>query len=101
VLLVPRRGHRMDEAVLPEDYRRIMKVVRRAAAPVMVKQVCWEPQVPSEPARPEALPAKLNSWPSVGWLRKLANGRGQPGWTDKQPSQCPRRGWSCFAYAIS
>ncbi|MFJ5722982.1 hypothetical protein [Streptomyces sp. NPDC093149] len=66
VLLVPQRERGMDEAVLPEDCQRIMDVVRRADGPVMVKQVCAELGMSYEPARSEALRAKLNRL--AGWL---------------------------------
>lgn len=57
VLLVPQRERGTDEAVLPEDYQRIMEVVRRADGPVMVKQVCAELAMSCAPAREEALRA--------------------------------------------
>ncbi|MGX4694742.1 hypothetical protein [Streptomyces sp. JNUCC 63] len=69
VLLVPQRERGMDEAMLPADYQRIMGVVRRADGPVMVKQVCAELGMSSEPARSEALHAKLNRLAERGWLR--------------------------------
>ncbi|MHB6911300.1 hypothetical protein [Streptomyces sp. DB-54] len=75
VLLVPQRERGVDEAVLPEDYQRIMEVVRRAGGPVMVKQVCAEPGVSLEPARSEAMRSKLNRLAERGWLRKLADGK--------------------------
>ena len=65
----------MGEAVLPEGYQRIMGVVRRALAPVMVKQVCSELGVSSEPARSEAMRAKLNRLAERGRLRKLGDGK--------------------------
>ncbi|WP_258564025.1 hypothetical protein [Streptomyces himalayensis] len=55
VLLVPQRERGTDEAILPEDYQRIMEVVRRADRPVMVKQVCAELGMSCDPARAEAL----------------------------------------------
>lgn len=75
VLLVPQRERGLDEAVLPADYRRIMDVVRRADGPVMVKRVCGELGLSTEPARAEALRAKLNRLAERGWLRKLADGK--------------------------
>jgi hypothetical protein len=75
VLLVPQRERGVDEAVLPEDYQRIMDVVRRADASVMVKQVCGELGMSTEPARSEAMRAKLNRLAERGWLRKLADGK--------------------------
>ncbi|WP_433920746.1 hypothetical protein OIE50_50495 [Streptomyces canus] len=75
VLLVPQREHGMDEAVLQDDYQRIMDVVRRADTPVMVKQVCAELGMSTEPARSEALRSKLNRLAERGWLRKLADGK--------------------------
>lgn len=75
VLLVPQRERGMDETVLPEDYQRIMDVVRRADAPVMVKQICGELGVSTEPARAEAMRSKLNRLAERGWLRKLADGK--------------------------
>ncbi|MFF6815967.1 hypothetical protein ACFZAG_39970 [Streptomyces sp. NPDC012403] len=64
VLAVPPRERGMDEAVLPADYQRITDVVRRADGPVMVKQVCGELGISLEPARSEAMRAKLNGSPS-------------------------------------
>jgi hypothetical protein len=75
VLLVPQRERGMDEVVLPEDYQRIMDVVRRADTPVMVKQVCGELGMSTEPARSEAMRSKLNRLAERGWLRKLADGK--------------------------
>ncbi|MGW1102452.1 hypothetical protein [Streptomyces sp. NPDC002540] len=75
VLLVPQRERGMDEAVLPEDYQRIMDVVRRADGPVMVKQVGAELGMSYEPARSEALRAKLNRLAERGWLRKRPDGK--------------------------
>ncbi|PNE43563.1 BlaI/MecI/CopY family transcriptional regulator [Streptomyces noursei] len=65
----------MDETVLPADYQQIMDVVRRADEPVMVKQVCGELGMSTEPARSEVLRAKLNRLAERGWLRKLADGK--------------------------
>jgi len=75
VLAVPQRERGMDETVLPTDYQRIMDVVRRADGPVMVKQVCGELGISTEPARSEAMRAKLNRLAERGWLRKLADGK--------------------------
>lgn len=75
VLLVPQRERGMDEAALPADYQQIMDVVRRAEGPVMVKQVCAELGIPLEPARSEALRAKLKRLSERGWLRKLGDGK--------------------------
>lgn len=60
VLLVPQHERRADETVLPEDYQRITDVVRRADGPVMVKQICRELGIATEPARSEAMRSKLN-----------------------------------------
>jgi hypothetical protein len=75
VLLVPHRERGMDEAVLPGDYQRIMDVVRRAEGPVMVKQVCDELGMSTEPTRAEAIRAKLNRLVERGQLRKMPDGR--------------------------
>ncbi|MFK4106691.1 hypothetical protein ACI2L1_42930 [Streptomyces sp. NPDC019531] len=75
VLLVPQCERSADEAVLPADYQRIMDVMRRADTPVMVKQVCVELGISSEPARSEAMRSKLNRLAERGWLRKLADGK--------------------------
>ncbi|MGW9029998.1 hypothetical protein ACWGQ5_39035 [Streptomyces sp. NPDC055722] len=48
----------MDEAVMPEDHQRILDVVRRAQAPVTVKQICAGTGMPTEPARSEAMRAR-------------------------------------------
>lgn len=73
MLLVPQRERGLNEAVLPADYQRIMEVVRRVDAPVM--EVCAELRMSTEPARAEALRAKLNRLAERGWLRKLADGK--------------------------
>ncbi|MEU2872796.1 hypothetical protein ABZ769_26885 [Streptomyces olivoreticuli] len=65
----------MDETVLPADYQRIMDVVRRADGPVMVKLVCGVLGISLEPARSEAMRAKLNRLAERGWLRKPADGK--------------------------
>ncbi|MBC2902094.1 hypothetical protein [Streptomyces cupreus] len=75
VLLVPQRERGVDQVVLPEDYRRIMDVARRAEGPVMVKQVCAEPGIPLEPARSEALRAKLERLSERGRLCKRPDGK--------------------------
>ncbi|MFE2738382.1 hypothetical protein [Streptomyces sp. NPDC059349] len=75
VLLVPQRERDTDETALPEDYQRIMDVVRRADTPVMVKQVCGELRMSKEPARSAAMRSKLNQLAERGWLRKLADGK--------------------------
>ncbi|MFI8194487.1 hypothetical protein ACIF8T_38205 [Streptomyces sp. NPDC085946] len=75
VLLVPQRERGMNEAMLPEDYQRIMEVVRQADGPVMVKQVCAELGMSTELAHSEALRAKLNRLAERGWPRKLADGK--------------------------
>ncbi|MEU1599228.1 hypothetical protein ABZ468_42120 [Streptomyces sp. NPDC005708] len=48
----------MGEAVVPEDHRRIMDMVRRAQAPVTVKQICAGMGMSTEPARSEAMRAR-------------------------------------------
>ncbi|MCL7494773.1 hypothetical protein M8I34_25715 [Streptomyces sp. MCA2] len=75
VLLVPQRERGADEAVLPADYQRIMKVVRQADGPVMVKQVCDGLGISTERARAEAMRSQLNRLAERGWLRKLADGK--------------------------
>jgi hypothetical protein len=50
-------------------------VVRRADTSVMVKQVCAELGMSTEPARSEAMRSKLNRLAERGWLRKLADGK--------------------------
>lgn len=75
VLAVPPRERGMDETVLPADHQRIMDMVRRADGPVMVKLVCGELGISLEPARSEAMRAKLNRLAEWGWLRKPADGK--------------------------
>ncbi|WP_427164280.1 hypothetical protein ACQF4J_01595 [Streptomyces sp. C1-1] len=41
----------------------------------MVKKVCGEPGISLDPARSEAMRAKLNRLAERGWLRKLADGK--------------------------
>ncbi|MFI2207884.1 hypothetical protein ACH47Z_46125 [Streptomyces sp. NPDC020192] len=59
-VLVPQRERDTEETVLPEDYQRIIDVVRRTDTPIMVKQVCGELKMSTNPARAEALRATLN-----------------------------------------
>ncbi|MEV0185164.1 hypothetical protein AB0I54_38670 [Streptomyces sp. NPDC050625] len=75
VLLVPQRERGMDEAVRPADHQRIMDVARRADTPVMIKQVCAELGMSTEPARSETLRSKLNRPAERAWLRKPADGK--------------------------
>jgi hypothetical protein len=39
VLLIPHRGDAPDESVLPDDYRRILQIVRAGDGPVQVRAV--------------------------------------------------------------
>ncbi|MET7356356.1 hypothetical protein [Streptomyces mirabilis] len=49
-----RHDQNSDETILPADYQRIIDVVRRAGTPVMVKKVCRELGMSTEPTGLEA-----------------------------------------------
>jgi hypothetical protein len=57
------------------DQQQIIDVVRRAKGPVTVKQVCAELGIPLEPARSEALRAKLKRLAQRGRLSKRPDGK--------------------------
>ncbi|WP_438296236.1 hypothetical protein [Streptomyces sp. HUAS TT7] len=76
VMLVPHRVPGVEEAMLPPDYQRILAVVRKAAGPVMARQVGEMLGVDvSVRAKLEPLRGKLIRLTDRGWLRKLPDGR--------------------------
>lgn len=76
LLLIPARSAGLDEDVLPEDYRRLLMIVRDAAGPVTVRAVGEVLGLPVEVrGKLEPLRAKLNRLADRAWLRKLADGR--------------------------
>ncbi|WP_329468413.1 hypothetical protein [Streptomyces sp. NBC_01431] len=76
VMLIPHRTPGVEEATLPPDYQRILAAVRRAAGPVMARQVGKMLGVDiSVRAKLEPLRGKLVRLADRGWLRKLPDGR--------------------------
>ncbi len=75
VMLIPHRTSGA-EITLPPDYQRILAVVRRAAGPVMARQVGDALGIDvSVRAKLEPLRGRLVSLVDRGWLRKLPDGR--------------------------
>ncbi len=81
MLLIPHRRDAPDEAALPGDYRRILRVVRAAGGPVRVRDVGAElgPEVQVR-GKLEPLRGKLSKLADRGWLHKLPDG----GFTPRQ-----------------
>ncbi|MFE7524080.1 hypothetical protein [Streptomyces halstedii] len=75
VMLIPHRTSGA-EITLPPDYQRILAVVRRAAGPVMARQVGDALGIDvSVRAKLEPLRGKLVRLVDRGWLSKLPDGR--------------------------
>ncbi|WP_240136478.1 hypothetical protein [Streptomyces sp. MUM 178J] len=75
VLKVPHRGEVPDASALPADYQQMLKIVRVAGGPVMVKDVGAELGIDTTVAgRLEPLRGKLSKPAARGWLHKLPNG---------------------------
>ncbi|MFD4665791.1 hypothetical protein [Streptomyces halstedii] len=76
VMLIPHRTSGA-ETTLPPDYQRILAVVRRAAGPVMARQVVGDALGidVSVRAKLEPLRGKLVRLVDRGWLRKLSDSR--------------------------
>jgi hypothetical protein len=76
VMLIPHRAPGVEEDTLPPDYQRILAAVRRAAGPVMARQVGEMLGVDvSVRSKLEPLRGKLIRLTDRGWLRKLPDGR--------------------------
>ena len=76
VWLIPTRVAGVGSDALPEDYQRIMAIVREAAGPVKVKEVGGVLGLPvEERGKLEPLRGKMNKLADRGWLRKLGDGR--------------------------
>ncbi|WP_176710356.1 hypothetical protein [Streptomyces sp. Wb2n-11] len=69
VMLIPHRTSGVEETTLPPDYQRILAAVRRAAGPVMARQVGDVLGIDV------SMRGKLVSPVDRGWLRKLPDGR--------------------------
>ncbi|MFE9651138.1 hypothetical protein ACFYO0_45105 [Streptomyces sp. NPDC006365] len=75
VLLVPHREKGMDEKALPEEYRKVLDVVRSADEPVMAQYVCRLLESSTEPRIREAMRSRLNRLTERSWLHKTPTGR--------------------------
>jgi hypothetical protein len=76
VWLIPTRAGGVGPDALPEDYQRILAIVREAAGPVAVKEVGGRLGLPVDVrGKLEPLRGKLNKLADRGWLRKLGDGR--------------------------
>lgn len=76
VLLIPTRVVGIGPEALPDDYQRIMAIVRDAAGPVAVKEVGSVLGLPVDVrGKLEPLRAKMYKLADRGWLRKLGDGR--------------------------
>lgn len=71
VLLIPRRGDAPDETALPDDYRKILAIVRSADGPVQVRTVGEELGLEvGLRGKLEPLRAKMTKLADRGWLHK-------------------------------
>ncbi|WP_405654962.1 hypothetical protein [Streptomyces sp. NBC_00019] len=76
VLLIPHRSENPDEAALPEDYRKILAMVRDADGPVQVRAVGERLGLDaSMRGKLEPLRAKMTKLADRGWLHKRPDGR--------------------------
>lgn len=76
VLLIPHRGEAPDESVLPDDYRRILQIVRAGDGPVQVRAVGEELGLEvAVRGKLEPLRAKMTKLADRGWLHKRPDGR--------------------------
>jgi hypothetical protein len=76
VLQVPYRAPGVAESALPPEYQRILAAVRKAAGPVMVRQVGEALGLDTGVrGKLEPLRGKLGKLAGRGWLRKLPDGR--------------------------
>ncbi|MDX2681480.1 hypothetical protein [Streptomyces soliscabiei] len=76
MLLIPHRGENPDEAAPPEDYRKILALVREADGPVQVRAVGERLGLDtSVRGKLEPLRAKMTKLADRGWLHKRPDGR--------------------------
>ncbi|MFF8193539.1 hypothetical protein ACF05L_22430 [Streptomyces bobili] len=76
VLLIPHRGDDPDETALPDDYRKILAIVRAADGPVQVRTVGEELGLEvAVRGKLEPLRAKMTKLADRGWLYKRPDGR--------------------------
>ena len=76
VLLIPHRGEALDETALPDDYRRILQIVRAGDGPVQVRAVGEELGLEvAVRGKLEPLRAKMTKLADRGWLHKRPDGR--------------------------
>ncbi|MFG3215915.1 hypothetical protein ACGF7X_40230 [Streptomyces tendae] len=76
VLLIPHRGEAQDETALPDDYRRILQIVRAGDGPVQVRAVGEELGLEvAVRGKLEPLRAKMTKLADRGWLHKRPDGR--------------------------
>jgi hypothetical protein len=76
VLLIPHRGDDPDETALPDDYRKILAIVRAADGPVQVRTVGEELGLEvAVRGKLEPLRAKMTKLADRGWLHKRPDGR--------------------------
>lgn len=76
VTLIPHRTSCVEETTLPPDHQRILAAVRRAAGPVMARQVGDALGIDvSVRGKLEPLRGKLVRLVDRGWLRKLPDDR--------------------------
>ncbi|WP_329599960.1 hypothetical protein OIE43_42620 [Streptomyces pseudovenezuelae] len=75
VLLIPHRGENSDVAALPEDYRKILALVREADGPVQVRAVGERLGLDtSVRGKLEPLRANMTKFADRGWLHKRPDG---------------------------
>ncbi|MFG2311490.1 hypothetical protein ACGFS9_22930 [Streptomyces sp. NPDC048566] len=76
VLLIPHRGDAPDESGLPDDYRKILAIVRAADGPVQVRAVGEELGLEvGLRGKLQPLRAKMTKLADRGWLHKRPDGR--------------------------
>lgn len=76
VLLIPHHGDAADEGGLPDDYRKILAIVREADGPVQVRAVGERLGLDASVyGKLEPLRAKMTKLAARGWLHKRGVGR--------------------------
>ncbi|MFJ2899096.1 hypothetical protein ACIO87_29985 [Streptomyces sp. NPDC087218] len=76
VLLIPHRGDDPDESALPDDYRKILAIVRAADGSAQVRVVGEELGLEvGLRGKLEPLRAKMTKLADRGWLHKRPDGR--------------------------
>ncbi|MFJ8487269.1 hypothetical protein ACIRBZ_02625 [Streptomyces sp. NPDC094038] len=79
-LLVPHRSDSVDETALPDDYRRILAIVRVAGGPVQVRAVGEERGLQVEVrGNLEPLRATMVKLSDRGWLHRRGDGKSTAG----------------------